>query len=215
MSEYVDFAIIRTPVLILDRHSWVGSISKPFAKLGDSRSDHPGIARPWKAFAEVSRMHFHMFSRATTFFSRNRLQKPNQYESLTSAFIKLIEIQLNDTLITWTEMQTITASMPQLQVIEMGYNRLTALGGDKPPTSMNSSIHFINLDSNFLSDWVHICASMREYKSYVVPLISLSLSLYDIKFTARCLDFQLHRNYPLSEKSFRLPSWSEVSISIG
>lgn len=87
---------------------------------------------------------------------------------LPNAFRTVTEIQLNDTLMTWTDMRTITAFMPHLQVIEMGYNRLTRLAGDKPPTTfMNTTVQFINLDSNYLSEWTHLCTSLKSFQSYV------------------------------------------------
>lgn len=89
-------------------------------------------------------------------------------ELLPNAFRTVTEIQLNDTLMTWTDMRTITAFMPHLQLIEIGYNRLTRLAGDKPPkTFMNPSVQFINLDSNYLSEWTHLCTSLKSFQSYV------------------------------------------------
>ncbi|KAF4614631.1 hypothetical protein D9613_003182 [Agrocybe pediades] len=98
--------------------------------------------------------------------NRNRLQMPHDYERLPGAFRKLIELQLNDTLTSWIDMQKITSFMPELRSIEMGYNYLTRLCGDRteeqgalPP------VELINLDANKLSDWVHIWTSLKEYKS--------------------------------------------------
>lgn len=90
---------------------------------------------------------------------------PSAYEPLATSFSKLSEILLNDTLINWTDMQCITSFMPQLRVIEMGYNQLTRLCGDKPPTLEESSVVVLNLDTNLLSDWAHICTSLSVYKS--------------------------------------------------
>lgn len=164
------FTTTRVTTLILERHPWAGSLSKSLVKLGGSRSDHSGTALSSKAFTQVSYMASQFRLNPTIFSSRNRLQLPTQYELLTNAFTKLTEIQLNDTLINWTDMQTITASMPHLQAIEMGYNRLTRLAGDKPPKYLNSTVQFVNLDSNSCSDWIHICASLKEFNSYVAPL---------------------------------------------
>lgn len=98
--------------------------------------------------------------------SRNRLQMSLEVDHLSTAFMKLAEIQLNDTLISWLDMQKITSIMPQLRVIEMGYNRLTRLCGDKPSSRVHDSIvEYLNLDTNMCSDWVHIGASLRDYTS--------------------------------------------------
>lgn len=104
-------------------------------------------------------------SQTITLPSRNRLQLPTNPDALKNAFLRLAELQLNDTLITWADMQVITAFMPQLQAVEMGYNKLTRLGGDKPPSSPNSTILSINLDSNLCSDWIHIWGALKKYES--------------------------------------------------
>lgn len=99
-----------------------------------------------------------------TLSSRNRLQPPDGPAPLEKAFLGLTEIQLNDTLMTWADMQTITPLMPKLQTIEMGYNQLTLLGSDKSLAVLNSTVLFINLDSNSLSDWAHVWTSLKSYE---------------------------------------------------
>ena len=65
---------------------------------------------------------------------------------------------------TWADMQTITPLMPKLQAIEMGYNQLTLLGSDKFLAIPNSTVVFINLDSNLLSDWAHVWTYLKSYE---------------------------------------------------
>lgn len=55
--------------------------------------------------------------------------------------------------------------MPKLEVIEMGYNELAQLRTQIPPAVPNSTVLFINLDSNLLTDWEHIWAALKEYQS--------------------------------------------------
>lgn len=101
-------------------------------------------------------------------FSRNLLQiilNPNVMET---AFLRLTELQLNGTHMAWCDMQAATAFMPNLRLVEMGYNRLTHLiTRDNESPSSNSTIQAINLDSNVCSDWVHIRRSLNPYTSYV------------------------------------------------
>ena len=109
--------------------------------------------------------------------------------------------------------------MPELRVVEMGYNYLTRLCGDKSATQLSdSAIELINLDANQLSDWTHIWTSLKEYKSYVFHYISaiavLSLSSFRVKFTARCLDFQYYRKYTISRAPFRPFTWYHLSFII-
>lgn len=63
--------------------------------------------------------------------------------------------------------------MPCLKSVEFGYNRLVRLSGSEssaiPP---HSTLQSLNLDSNSLSDWVHVCSSLAVYDRYFVDLIS-------------------------------------------
>ena len=77
-----------------------------------------------------------------------------------SAFVKLTDLQLNDTLTTWQEMQEVTAQMPNLRLVEMGYNRLTTLSSSGP---IDSKIQVINLDTNECRDWSNICQALKPY----------------------------------------------------
>jgi hypothetical protein len=78
----------------------------------------------------------------------------------SSAFQRLTDLQLNGTLMTWREMQEITALMPNLRLVEMGYNRLTSLSSFDP---IKSTIQVINLDTNQCRDWAHICQALKPY----------------------------------------------------
>lgn len=82
---------------------------------------------------------------------------------MTLAFSNLIELRLNGTLTTWKEMQQVTAAMPFLRIVELGYNLITELS----PADLvqESAIETINLDSNNCHDWVHICESLGSYSS--------------------------------------------------
>ena len=134
-------------------------------------------------------------------YSRNRLKLPANVRSLEGAFPNLTDLQLNATFLSWAEIQAITTIMPKLQLIEMGYNHLSRLsGGMIRPHDCN--VQVINLDTNNCSDWVHLCASFREYHSYViVSQIVTLLSLSSVKFTAYCFDFQSDRCNTFSKRT--------------
>ncbi|KAG6814569.1 hypothetical protein H0H92_000097 [Tricholoma furcatifolium] len=85
--------------------------------------------------------------------SHTRLVSGTDSTAMGSAFLQLTELQLNGTMLPWSEMQKATAFMPRLESIEFGYNGLTQLysGDDLPPR--NKTIRDINLDGNeFWSD---------------------------------------------------------------
>ncbi|KAH9483960.1 Tubulin-specific chaperone E [Psilocybe cubensis] len=140
--------------------------------------------------------------------SRNRLQMPLNYDRLATAFQRLTEIQLNDTLISWSDMQTITAFMPQLRVIELGYNHLSRLCGDKRSTAFKPNLESLNLDTNACSDWMHICDSFREYDS-LQRVVLTSNHIEDIPFpesSSNCLPGIKY----LSLSDNRISSWETI-----
>lgn len=102
--------------------------------------------------------------------SRNRLQKPTDLNTMQTAFSALTEIQLNGTMMTWTEMQEVTANMPKLRFVEMGYNRLERLQTSALTVSLDSAIEVFNLDSNLCSEWDHVYNSLLQYPSCVFYL---------------------------------------------
>lgn len=80
------------------------------------------------------------------------------------AFLKLTDLQLNGTMITWQEIQEVIVVMPNLRLLEIGYNHLTYLSlADHPLAPAQSSIQAINLDSNECHGWSHICQTFHRY----------------------------------------------------
>lgn len=102
------------------------------------------------------------------FLSRNRLQLSNALIA-PAAFSHLTDLHLNGTMTTWAEMQQITAAMLSLQVVEIGYNRISRLvtsdyhfeAGIDP---VAPAIQMINLDSNEIDDWAHVCQALNTYR---------------------------------------------------
>jgi hypothetical protein len=89
---------------------------------------------------------------------------------MITAFTGLTELQLNGTLMTWLDMQAAIADMPNLRLVEMGYNRLASLSTPDAYFPDNRALQVINLDSNVCSEWVHVCNSLHQYVSYVFSL---------------------------------------------
>ncbi|KAJ7256464.1 hypothetical protein B0H12DRAFT_1202025 [Mycena haematopus] len=138
------------------------------------------------------------------FTSRNRLQSPKDTRAMTLAFTNLIELRLNGTLTTWAEMQQITAAMPVLRMVEMGYNLIDELSSTD--SLQGSTIETINLDSNDLRDWVHICDSLRSY-----PLLErVVLTSNKIAKIPPPLVGQALRVKHLSLSFNRLESWGDI-----
>ncbi|KAL4067794.1 hypothetical protein J3A83DRAFT_4096673 [Scleroderma citrinum] len=92
--------------------------------------------------------------------NRNRFL-PLGSEFPACAFGHIVELQLNSTLVTWEEFREVLSFMPGLQVVELGYNRLTSLHtkGLKPIPR----IHCLNFDTNELSDWADMAFSLSEF----------------------------------------------------
>jgi hypothetical protein len=81
---------------------------------------------------------------------------------------------------TWSETEELVLAIPNLRLVEMGYNRLKRLSPF--PSPVEPSILVVNLDGNELDDWPHICETFEPYRTYVYVLhtiayMNLSLSL--------------------------------------
>ncbi|KAF8910750.1 hypothetical protein CPB85DRAFT_1551514 [Mucidula mucida] len=127
---------------------------------------------------------------------------------LSSAFLKLTVLQLNKTLTSWSEMERIIAFMPQIQVVELGYNGLDHLASDDIPCANASPLETLNLDSNQLGDWVHILQSLQPY----IALTRVILSSNDIQ----AIPYPTTDQRPMSViksvslSSNKLHSWSAI-----
>jgi len=88
---------------------------------------------------------------------------------MRTAFLHLKELLLNGTQMTWPETQVVFAFMPNLRVVEMGYNSLTRLRSqDVIGGPHNDALQVINLDSNSCFDWIDIWNSIEQYRSWVI-----------------------------------------------
>jgi len=109
-------------------------------------------------------------------------------------------------LMTWQQMQEVTVLMPNLRLVEMGYNRLSTLSTSFVP--IESKIQVINLDTNECSDWTHIRQAVKLYTG----LQRLILTSNGIVGITPCLDHQLHlpsiKHVSLSFN--RLESWTDI-----
>ena len=81
-----------------------------------------------------------------------------------NAFSSLVELLLNHTMMSWSDMMTITSTMPYLQTVEMAYNQLSQLHTTNELAS-TSTIQIMNLDGNLCNDWAHLCDCLGMYSS--------------------------------------------------
>ncbi|BGP39628.1 hypothetical protein JCM10449v2_003579 [Rhodotorula kratochvilovae] len=78
-------------------------------------------------------------------------------------FERLRRLEINNTLMTWTEVRLISPSLPNLEELQFGYNRLSSLrASPTPSTSMRErrailpKLNRLNLEANELSDWANL-----------------------------------------------------------
>jgi hypothetical protein len=98
------------------------------------------------------------------FISRTRLLLRKDTLMQSSVFERIVELQLNDTMLLWRETQEIISLMPKLKHLELGYNELHDLSpasGDYLQPHLTS----LNLTTNHLNDWRHVCESLVFYKT--------------------------------------------------
>ncbi|GAA5924676.1 hypothetical protein JCM3775_005442 [Rhodotorula graminis] len=93
-----------------------------------------------------------------------RLVEPTQLPG----FARLRRLQLNSTLMTWTEIRHAAPSFPNLEELEFGHNRLRSLCGPagQADSSASSLLIFpklvrLNLEANELGDWHEIVEQLN------------------------------------------------------
>ncbi|KIJ16977.1 hypothetical protein PAXINDRAFT_132022 [Paxillus involutus ATCC 200175] len=91
--------------------------------------------------------------------NRNRFL-PLGSELPTLAFLRLCELQLNGTLITWEEFRRVASFMTSLRSVELGYNRLKSLTAK---SSWTIALQSLNLDGNLLDDWTQMSTSLSDF----------------------------------------------------
>ncbi|KAF8623561.1 hypothetical protein AX15_006331 [Amanita polypyramis BW_CC] len=96
--------------------------------------------------------------------NRTRLSLPIDVNQLNGAFPSLVELQLNHTMLSWSDMTRVVSMMPRLEVVEMGCNQLSQLHANDNLIGM-STIRSVNLDGNSCCDWVHVCDRLGMYPS--------------------------------------------------
>lgn len=100
-------------------------------------------------------------------FSQNRFQSSTNVDDLMGCFNSLTELGLNNTLISWHDITKVTATMPKLRTLEVGYNRFTDDSlKSSHPLWRNTSVRAINLDTNQISEWEDICTALLELPLY-------------------------------------------------
>ncbi|KAI0076461.1 RNI-like protein [Panus rudis PR-1116 ss-1] len=109
--------------------------------------------------------------------NQNRLTLPSIDDAqFAEAFLHVKEIQLNDTLTSWRDVQSIIRAMPALEILELGYNRLRSL--ELPNSDLNGAIednhtlHTINFDSNEIDNWTSICKALSSFRKLDRLLLS-------------------------------------------
>ncbi|BGP24254.1 tubulin-specific chaperone E [Rhodotorula toruloides] len=82
-------------------------------------------------------------------------------------FERLTSLQLNNTLMTWSETRCISPSLPNLVDLQFGFNRLGHLGdadhagrGRQVQSIMMPNLKRLNMESNELEDWVDVVSEL-------------------------------------------------------
>ncbi|EJD02198.1 RNI-like protein [Fomitiporia mediterranea MF3/22] len=93
--------------------------------------------------------------------NRNRFSELSDASNLRSAFLALEELRLNETMITWSEVIRLIPIMPNLRVLELGYNDIDRLNGSATDHHLSATkLELLNLDANKLQDWSDIMISI-------------------------------------------------------
>jgi Leucine-rich repeat (LRR) protein len=94
--------------------------------------------------------------------SQSRLCSP---PSTGLEFSRLKTLALNQTLITWREVEILAPHLPQLEDLQLGSNKISQLGSVKGLDALKS----INLENNLISDWNEIekSGSLQKYVVFI------------------------------------------------
>ncbi|KAG0003124.1 hypothetical protein BGZ79_001604 [Entomortierella chlamydospora] len=95
--------------------------------------------------------------------SRNRFQPLVEQPSFGQSFAKLRCLALNRVYLSWDEFELLEPSMPNLQVLQIGFNMFTELGKTDPASPIASqkikglvNLEDLHLEGNLLADWNQI-----------------------------------------------------------
>ncbi|TFK30063.1 outer arm dynein light chain 1 [Coprinopsis marcescibilis] len=134
---------------------------------------------------------------------------PDNISFMASHFDNLTELEINDTLLGWPNIQEIVGFMPCLQSLEAGFNHLQNLGGAGGTATrmVHPALRSLNLDTNELSDWVEIMQTFGP-----IPLLEKlnfsSNQLKDIPPPTQGSGISYLRFLSLSANS--IASWNDV-----
>ncbi|KAI6109640.1 hypothetical protein F5141DRAFT_1004120 [Pisolithus sp. B1] len=137
--------------------------------------------------------------------SKNRFQAPDS-ELPATAFEHIVELQLNDTLITWAEFREVVCFMSALRMVELGYNRLTSLSAKS--TESVPLIHDLNFDMNELSDWISVASSLSEFVALRRLVLSRNCIRIIPQLSLECSPIQSVQSLALSAN--RLDNWQDL-----
>ncbi|GAA5857287.1 hypothetical protein JCM9279_007595 [Rhodotorula babjevae] len=94
-------------------------------------------------------------------------------------FERLRRLQLNSTLMTWTEIRHVADSLTNLEELEFGHNRLRTLCGpaarpdsSSSPTTILPKLAKLNLEANELCDWPEIVEELANLPSLTDLVLS-------------------------------------------
>jgi Leucine-rich repeat (LRR) protein len=108
------------------------------------------------------------------------LQPFDVVDSLAGCFNSLTELRLNNTLMTWKDILTVIASMPKLQELECGHNRLIdAAFEPECQHKLNTPVRTLNLDSNQICGWTSVYLAFLEFPSYDIFTLPYGLDVTD------------------------------------
>ncbi|KAL9715277.1 hypothetical protein Ac2012v2_001938 [Leucoagaricus gongylophorus] len=100
------------------------------------------------------------------YLSQNRFQRYLDPKLSSNCFNSLIELRLNNTLMTWQNILRTIMNMPALQELECGYNRFTeACFYSDDHVNLTTPVHTLNLDNNQIGGWRNVYLSFLDFPS--------------------------------------------------
>ncbi|KAK4705944.1 tubulin-specific chaperone E, partial [Phenoliferia sp. Uapishka_3] len=124
------------------------------------------------------------------------------------SFSRLIELQLNKTLVTWAEVLLLSPSLPSLVVLQLGTNNIADLATPiSAPLDTFLNLETLNLAENLLSRWDEITSALASLPRLSRLILSSNAITSLVHTTSPTLNTLRH----LSLSQNAITSWKDIN----
>ncbi|THH06709.1 hypothetical protein EW145_g3896 [Phellinidium pouzarii] len=98
----------------------------------------------------------------------NRFSTLTDTKIMHASFLGLKELRVDQTMISWPEVITLTSVMPNIEYLEVGYNDMKILGGTAFQNYTSATkLKILNFDGNELEEWSDVMMSTASFTTCI------------------------------------------------